>query len=318
MTDAHRYRYCGLVIRSERPLPELAPTDAGEAVLDLVWTEARPLDEQPDHPAEALANRGEDEFCAFTSVDGIDSLWFEDIGVFRFEAETRAITCTPDPEIDTETLHHIVLDQILPRVLAERGEAILHASAVEIDGVAVAFAARSGSGKSTLAAAFDQAGHAVLTDDVLRLEYRDGELWAHASYPGLRLWPRHAAELLHRAEEGEPVAGYTEKRRFLKGGRMAVIERAPFPLVRWYVIEADAPEGAPIEIRDVSRRDALVASMGNAFHIGVEDADVHAENLRIRIESPLLERAGALVYPRDLELLPAVVDAVVADVRRRR
>lgn len=50
--------------------------------------------------------------------------------------------------------------------LLHRGDLALHAAAVEIDGRALMLVAPGGSGKTTLAAAFAQAGHRVLSEDV--------------------------------------------------------------------------------------------------------------------------------------------------------
>ena len=57
---------------------------------------------------------------------------------------------------------------------------MLHASAVVLDGAAVAFTAPSGTGKSTLAAHLVAAGASFLTDDVLALDDRNGVVEAHS------------------------------------------------------------------------------------------------------------------------------------------
>lgn len=48
----------------------------------------------------------------------------------------------------------------------ERGDLPLHAAAVEVEGEAIVLAAPGYAGKTTLAAAFDAAGHRVLSEDV--------------------------------------------------------------------------------------------------------------------------------------------------------
>jgi len=62
---------------------------------------------------------------------------------------------------------------ILALILGLQGEHPLHASAVAVDGRAIAIAGASGSGKSTLAAKLCIAGASFVTDDLLRLT-RDG------------------------------------------------------------------------------------------------------------------------------------------------
>ncbi len=54
-----------------------------------------------------------------------------------------------------------------------RGKAVLHASAVDIAGVAIGFVGSSGMGKSTMAALMCAAGAKLITDDVLRIDFAD-------------------------------------------------------------------------------------------------------------------------------------------------
>jgi len=52
----------------------------------------------------------------------------------------------------------------------QRDLLVLHASAVRVDGRAVAFCGRPGMGKSTLAAWLAESGHALVSDDLARFE----------------------------------------------------------------------------------------------------------------------------------------------------
>lgn len=69
--------------------------------------------------------------------------------------------------------------QALPLAALLQGLEVLHASAVAVDGGAVAFTAASGTGKSSLAAHLVAAGATFLTDDVLALDVADGVPLAH-------------------------------------------------------------------------------------------------------------------------------------------
>ena len=71
----------------------------------------------------------------------------------------------PDAEIRT-----CLFGPIIGFALHLRGTPCLHASAVVVDGRAVAFLGHSGAGKSTTAASFVHRGYRALTDDVLALD----------------------------------------------------------------------------------------------------------------------------------------------------
>ena len=64
----------------------------------------------------------------------------------------------------------------------------MHASAIQLDQAAVAFAGETGSGKSTIATWLHQQGYTLLTDDSLLLAADRGALRVVPSYTGARLW----------------------------------------------------------------------------------------------------------------------------------
>ena len=105
----------------------------------------------------------------YRSGDGI-LVRFPDYADFELSSDGRRVVCAPTPDVSPETIEHLYFNQILPLVLGRLGKLVFHASAVEIEGFAVAFPAPSGRGKSSLAAAFAADGNPFLTDDGLFLE----------------------------------------------------------------------------------------------------------------------------------------------------
>jgi serine kinase of HPr protein (carbohydrate metabolism regulator) len=86
---------------------------------------------------------------------------------------------------DTETY---LLGPVLGFAQRLMGILCLHASAVMIDGVAVALCGPAGAGKSTTAGAFASAGFGVLADDMTPIRMRDGVTTAMPGYDHLRVW----------------------------------------------------------------------------------------------------------------------------------
>lgn len=91
-------------------------------------------------------------------------LWLDRAGWTRIETQDPRITLSAsgDPAATEERLWTIPAAVCL----LQRGDLILHAAAVEVNGQAILFAAPGGAGKSTLAAAFVQAGYRLLSEDV--------------------------------------------------------------------------------------------------------------------------------------------------------
>ncbi len=71
------------------------------------------------------------------------------------------------------------LKALLAVLLAERGGLLLHASAVDVGGVGVAFVGPSGAGKSTISSMFGQA--AILNDELLAVVPRGDDVAVHAT-----------------------------------------------------------------------------------------------------------------------------------------
>ena len=70
----------------------------------------------------------------------------------------------------------------------QRGELLLHASAVPIGDGVVAFTAPPGAGKSTLAASFALAGYPLCSDDVLPVRFEHSRPLATPFLPKMKLW----------------------------------------------------------------------------------------------------------------------------------
>lgn len=95
-----------------------------------------------------------------------------------------------DPSVALELAQILASGALLAFVLALRGATVLHASAVEVDGRAIAVVGGSGRGKSTVAALACAGGLPLLTDDLLRIDLRSsGRPWAYAGARELRLRP---------------------------------------------------------------------------------------------------------------------------------
>jgi hypothetical protein len=110
------------------------------------------------------------------------------IGTFLVR-DGREILVDPDPDAGDALLQLALLGPVLAALLQQRGDLVLHASAVEIDGAAVGFLGGRGAGKSTMAAALLRRGYPLLTDDILAVSLEDGSPRVLPGFPQLKLWP---------------------------------------------------------------------------------------------------------------------------------
>ena len=134
-----------------------------------------------------------------------------------------------------ETIRHLFLDQILPRVLSQRDGVVLHGSALVIGGGGVVFMGDSGQGKSTLAVSLSRKGFPMLTDDGLYVTQKD-QLLCYPSYPGVRLWAESVSELYQGNSALPFVAHYSDKQRLDATQGALPFATSPVPLRAIYLL----------------------------------------------------------------------------------
>ena len=168
----------------------------------------------------------------------------------------RSIGCWAGPGISVETLRHLLLDQVLPRLLAQRGQLVLHAGAVRAGSRAIAFVGETGSGKSTLSGSFHVDGCPVLSDDGLLVTPEAGRALALPTYPSLRLWPEALAGSLRRAAALAP--SLTTRPSSASCSAKPRNPGTPLPLAALFVLAPAADNGAArISSLSGSRRASL-------------------------------------------------------------
>lgn len=210
MTDT--YRLHGLDIASPYPLGH-----RGESACPDITVTVEMAPEGTDHSSPLTGRR-----VAHLTVDrpyyelvdrGADGQVFRYHGLVDvlIPPDQRQVRCLLLPEAEEAMLPVILAGNVISSLLLLRGECVLHASAVECDGQAVALVGRSQSGKSTLAALAALNGARLVTDDVLRVVEDSGGLVCHRGGSDLRLRPSSKA----LAEAGRAVVQTTADGRHL-------------------------------------------------------------------------------------------------------
>jgi hypothetical protein len=314
MSSTHVYRICDLVLASNTALPELAPATAfgAECRFELL---------PPGNPSAVdsdwfhqwtIEKNGEEEdsrevWLRFARTGDGYLLRFSSCGDFFVSADGARIQCRPLPGTPDVTVRHLLLDQVLPLVLSRRERIVLHASAVLTGHGVIAFAGKTGQGKSTLAASLARDGCSLVSDDCLVLRTENGEWTALPSYPGVRLWPSTAGEVLREDMPTAEVAHYTLKRRICDA---AVLPYAsgPAQLRRLFFLADDVGE---VLFERLPPRRAFMALVEFAFNLDIQDTVFLRKQFdtvgRLTADVP----ADAIHYPREFSALPAVREAIL-------
>jgi hypothetical protein len=216
------YSAYGLKISSDFPIPEFRPSpdDRPDVAVRL---------DRGEPPADLMARHGCVELNA-----GDATLAFERVAVFRIHGG-REIVVNPIADIDLPLVRLYLVGKVMATLLYQRGLLVLHASAVEIDGKAVAFVGTSGFGKSSLAASLHACGHNIIADDVVAVELGSHAL-AIPAFPQLKLDPDMAHFLGHDAGSLS-LLHPLEPKRGLRVSDQFATARSPLALI--YLLGTD-------------------------------------------------------------------------------
>lgn len=172
-----------------------------------------------------------------------------------------------------------LLGPVLALVLRYRGIVCLHASAVVVDGCAIAFVGPEGAGKSTTAAAFARRGFPVLADDVVPVKEKDGLFWALPGSPQLRLWP-DSVEMLFGSRESLPkLLPDWEKMRLSESDHRSTFSERPNPLTAIYCLTERRTDGGVPRIDVLNPQEALMNLVSNSYASQLIDAKLRGEEL---------------------------------------
>lgn len=266
----------GLDVEADFELPGLddavAPT--GRRVRVALAADGELPNSGSERISEARAPDGRAVATADALAAGGFRLWAEGFGAAWVSGDGVEVRCAP-PSAPAWRWQRFLTGQVLPFAAVLRGLEVLHASAVAVEGGALAVVAASGGGKTSVALELVLRGAELLTDDVLAVE-RAGGVLAHPG-PGLANVRRDGSGLAPRLVRagGARVLGEA-------GGEERVAlprHRAPVPLrAVVYLERGGAGERAAVErLRPVDPR-LLLAS---TFNLALRDPPRLARQLDV-------------------------------------
>jgi hypothetical protein len=268
---APSYSSFGLHVRSEIPLP--VPTTSTD--LPPAWTIARAASwqRQPGPRGELMSETTCDLPCCGGAVisrayrhPGYAWIWSRDSGVYEIDLDARQVTVFADPGAEDRTIALVLLGQISIFLLHQLGYPSLHASALLVDGGAVAFLGPPGTGKSTMASSFLRHGYTLLSDDVLPLEVSGDEVLGRPGAPVMKVWSGTATHTLG-IDEGLPDLTPTVSKKLLRIEDRYAFAATPARLRALYLLRRFSPEQAGTEavtIRGLGQSQAFPALLSQS------------------------------------------------------
>jgi hypothetical protein len=211
----HSYGF-GLDFQSAIPLPEMRQGRGGHGEPVVI------------HLGNADCPKNIVQIAPGVAAGPLD-FWMDVPGIASMHVTSgAAISINPAQGASISDVRLYLLGSAMGALLHQRGFLPLHASAVEIDGKAVAFCGASGAGKSTLALDLVKSGQALLCDDICALDIASGTPRLWPGLVNLKLWRQsleaageehHSLEAILPSQDKYrlPIASISEYRSYPVG-----------------------------------------------------------------------------------------------------
>ena len=307
------YRLFGVAVACDLPLTGVPEVSSAEADIRVARGPDRPGDCGHDWLHSWHDENGEPVLaCArFTDAEGTASYLLRFPGLAEFAITGTVVLCHPQPDCGEDSLRHLLLDQVMPRLWAHLGHLVVHASAVQLqDDRVIAFLGKSGWGKSTLAAAMQSRGCRLLSDDSIWLRAVDGRVTLVPGYTGLRLNEDSITTLDLQQLGWASACHYSDKRR------LALLPEQPDrPLLldALYVLAEPGAACGALSISPAADADLVTSLIRHSFLLDVRDAGSAKDQLH---QATAVVRAApgcfTLAYPRGFPLLSGVCESLLS------
>lgn len=265
---------------------------------------------EPSAPPIMAVERGADGHLRVSYADGAR---------FVISADLCEVYGVARSDLTLDDLLVYLQGPILGLLLRLRGVTCLHASAVAVDGKAIAIVGQGGMGKSTSAATFAQMGLPVFTDDVLALRHSSEEGFAvQPGLPRVLLWPE-STEALFGAADALPRIVSTWPKRYLDLTQLPYrFAERPASLAAVYLLGERLEPEAPTDIAPIEGTSALIRLVANTYGNDFLDPTMRAAELKVL--GQLMEQVPIrqVRAPNDRKALSAICEAIVADARKLR
>jgi hypothetical protein len=310
--SAYCYFVYGMTLHSEisLALPEQGNGGLGQIELRIAPASyfsaaARKLSRHPDS----------DSFYQSISLpDGSTYVRWQGVGEFLISPDGGQITGRRHNQAHAESFQVYLLGQALSYALVKRGFEPLHATAVVVNGSAAVLLGDSGFGKSSLAACFLEAGHQLLTDDLLVLRPCGGGFMAYPGPARIKLFPRQARRFLPGEASGVAMNAGTKKLILPLDSTRSISQPVPLSAIYSLLPPGSKAHSQRVRIAALPPRQSFLALVRNTFNYRIvnpgrlerqfEEASRLAGTMSVRKVS----------YPRVLSRISALRDALLADL----
>lgn len=310
---AHRYSVYGVTIGSDWPLAFPASYDPAASLAEVDFVDG--TDE--DFPGvDALRDPAGPWCVPHVFPDQSMYLHWSGLYEFRIPVDGSRVISRPLNGVGRTVLQNFLFGQALSFALVLQGLEPLHAAAAQVDDAAIGLLGDCTLGKSTLLAAFVQAGHRIITDDLLMLAPRQEELLALPGTGRIKLHKDSARTFLGEMARGEPLNPRTLKQSFTLDD--AMVQRTGLPLKHLFVLAPpeERMRTMSIRIEPLSRMTLFQQLLKSSYNVEILTRERLTQQFACAVRLAGSINGYRLHCPDGLHHLPLVRRRIVDHVRR--
>lgn len=318
----YRCSLYGLGVVANRPIPGVpSSTIASEDVcisfgsLPAWLNDITATQIETSYVAEYKSECGEPALRVFRVLDGNYYRFnYADATEFLVDCAGTEVWADWSAPLTLEDTSTYLLGPVMGFVMLLRGIVCLHASAIAVDGKAIALLGPAGSGKSTTAAAFSERGYSILAEDVVTLDDRGEQFLVRPGYPCIRLWPA-SVKALYGSENHLPKLTPNWDKCYLD-----LTERAfsaePLPLAAIYHLRERRHDAVAPFVETLDRSEGLLSLIANTYATKLMDKQMRAREFKL-LARVLNNVPLRRVTPHaDPARIPELCDAILNDFGR--
>jgi hypothetical protein len=304
------YQVFGGCLRSDLEFPNLPPAPLSAVPSWRLHVLDSPAPERAT--SELRTEQLSDELrVTLASISDGFRVTYSDTGSYDLTDGGHSITWYRPSGSDVTDARLDILGTLLTLALHLHDRLTLHGSAVAFDSGVIAFLAPSGYGKSTLAMSLTVAGARFMSDDAVPVRLVGTDVIASPGVPS----PRFREDSFARFRDALPAPVAQSNGKVTAGEQLAddVIEARERPLTAVYVLNPVVPEIATqLQRSPMPPMIATVHLLANAKLAKLLWAEESERLLTLVAEVTRHVQVWSLEVPRDLDLLPSVVEQLMA------
>ena len=233
--------------------------------------------------------------------------YFDEHLDFAISPDGTIIYYQPLGNFETEVIRHLLLTQVIPYAMNLKGIESLHASSVLSPSGVIAFLGKSGYGKSTLAASLIKSGFSLISDNVVPIYNRYGEIWTSSGPPDIGLWPKTWLFLNPSAIIEDP----TEKCRLVLSKKEHT--SGNFILSHIYLLNPSEKINT-VQIEFISPQESLIELLKAAFRLDLTNNNMLQHQFSIFHRAVELVTIKKITYPESIPNPRELSSAIQFDI----